>query len=328
MAEQIIDSEYTDYDNDMPVTKKAVNVAGGSPCIGCPQEHKSKDQCVEECLRLKAFQFNKSYQHLPYYVKTSKSVQIADKEAETPKPVKPVSQETSSWKKVFPKKKKANQYEQLKKLISEGGQCLLCKNQSERMGLCMVCWQRWYHARVKHPVIGSYRIMTREEIILARHGNPVECLIEGCKRIGNKSGLCNKHYKQWHDGRIEKPGVGKWFPKKKKRVAMKDKVEYKINLTTEDEITPAMMDRAANDTLDGMKQERVISHSVLLDFAGYPELYRIIKEISKIQYLPINHVILNQIATGVMFGENKAAEEKVRNVIQRKELSDGVQNAE
>ena len=314
MAEQIIEN----------------NEPEQSPCIGCEHEKADKSECAGFCLRLRAFQLFQPFQHLPYYQKPVKSAQTINALPETPKTVKPATQETS-WKKSMSTKKEIKEnYEQLKKLISEGGQCLLCKNQSERMGLCMVCWQRWYHARVKHPVIGSYRIMTREEIILARHGNPVECLIEGCKRIGNKSGLCNKHYKQWHDGRIEKPGVGKWFPKKKKKkeVAMKDKVEYKINLTTEDEITPAMMDRAANDTLDGMKQERVISHSVLLDFAGYPELYRIIKEISKIQYLPINHVILNQIATGVMFGENKAAEEKVRNVIQRKELSDGVQNAE
>ena len=299
MAEQIIDSEYTDYDNDMPVTKKAVNVAGGSPCIGCPQEHKSKDQCVEECLRLKAFQFNKSYQHLPYYVKTSKSVQIADKEAETPKPVKPVSQETSSWKKVFPKKKKANQYEQLKKLISEGGQCLLCKNQSERMGLCMVCWQRWYHAREKHPVVGKYRKMTREERILARHGNPVKCLVEGCERVGNKRGLCNKHYKLWRDKKILHPEFGVWFAKKSKEVKqLEEQAKYEINLQTKGE----------KDAFE-VKQEKLISHSILIDFTGYQEIYSELKEQMQLTKLPLSHVLMNVLSLGIM---NAHEEEKRR----------------
>lgn len=333
MSEKSIEAEYKKYKDDVPVTLERQNV-GVSPCQKCPNEFGDKGECVEECLRLEEFQFNRPYEHIEFYcsqrhAESLKDAQMTSPLPEPPKTAKPRTQEvsrkrampikqkkpimvqkpkptipapmtyeekikiireTTSWKKVFPKKKKADKYEQLKKLISEGGQCLLCKNKSERMGLCMVCWQRWYHGRVKHPVIESYRTMTREEIILARHGNPAECLIEGCTRVGCKRGLCGKDYKKWRLGKILHPVWGVWIPKRKE-ANVEEKAEYKTSLKTE-----------------GQKE----THSILIDFTSYPDLYRIIKEISKLQHLPANHVVLNQIATGIMYSEDKAAEEKVR----------------
>jgi hypothetical protein len=227
--------------------------------------------------------------------------QIANKTGETPKTVKPVTQETS-WKKAMPKKQK-------KEPAMKAGVCIFpgCNNPAGRRKntICLPCYQSWRRGKKDHPVLGSWKTLTTQEIAQDRAKKFEKCLMPGCDDIGNKRELCQAHYKQWHKGLILHPKFG-IFKRKDGRAMVKKEVKMEEQAIYET-AKPDKKERAG----DGTKKE-LIPQNVLLDFTGYFELYRIIKEISKLQHLPVNHVILNQIATGIMYGEDKAAEEKAR----------------
>lgn len=330
MPEQIIEDEYKKYKDDISIATKCQNTEG-SPCCGCKNEFGDKEQCSEHCLRLGAFQYNREYRHLPYYQKPVTLPQIANKTGETPKTVKPATPKTTPWKRAMPKKQKKPTmvvqkpktswkpvpltYAEKMKIIRGTTVCLGCGRDAKkyplRRGLCLAkCSGAWRDGRITHSVLGVWKKMTKEEVHEARWGRYDECLIERCPHIGNRRGLCPGHYKEWYDDKILHPEFGVWFPKSKKKEGKRmseEPVKYEINRkrTEKDGITPEIMEKVGNDVLD-----RMISHSILLDFKNYQEIYNELKAQVKLSKLPLAHVLFNLLSLGIMTAHE---EEKRRN---------------
>ncbi len=309
MVEKNIRHEYEKYKNDTLAVPKCLNLEI-SPCHGCPRENSSKETCVDSCERLRAFQYNKPFQHLPYYQEPSKLPQSVNVLEETPKTSKSATPETTSWKKVFPKKKPKDTVpppmtdEEKLKIIRETTVCLKCgRNKSQyplRRGLCISCCSgAWRQNRILHPLLGPWQRMSKKAINETRAYE--KCLIEGCDIPGNRRELCRPHYLSWRRGKLVHPKFGKWLLKGEEVEKPMDTFRDEGIKEIAGEITPAMMDRAVNDVLGEVSQKNV----VVLDFLKYPELYEAIKNTAKLQYLPVKHVLINLIAAGIVFGEKK-----------------------
>lgn len=339
LSEKSIEAEYKKYKDDgLPATKR--QSTGDSPCSGCKNEFGNKAQCVEECLRLKEFQFNRPYKHIEFYCSQRHAgslnmPQIANALPETPKTVTPATPKTTPWKRAMPKKQKKPTmvvqkpktswkpvpltYAEKMKIIRGTTVCLGCGRDAKkyplRRGLCLAkCSRAWRDGRITHSVLGVWKKMTKEEVHEARWGRYDECLIERCPHIGNRRGLCPGHYKEWYDDKILHPEFGVWFPKSKKKEGKRmseEPVKYEINRkrTEKDGITPEIMEKVGNDVLD-----RMISHSILLDFKNYQEIYNELKAQVKLSRLPLNHVIFNLLSLGIMTAHE---EERRRNGVHK-----------
>lgn len=327
MTEKSIEAEYNKYKDDTPVTMERQNV-GVSPCEKCPNEDGSKDQCVEECLRLKEFQFNRPYKHIEFYCSQEhaeplKDAQMAAPLQETPKTTELRTQETASWKKAMPKKQKKKAtiaqkpkdtipapmtYEEKLKIIRETTICLVCGRDASkyplRRGLCLSkCSGAWRDGRVTHPLLGVFSKMSPKEVHDARWGEHSKCLMPDCEEVGDRRGLCRKCYRKWIGNYIKHPELGKWFPKgqkKKKEVAVEDQVEYKINLETKDDESVTKQEKVVSrGLLPEAKQEKLISHSVLLDFTDYPLILNELRKQMELSKLPLSHTIINVLSIGI-----------------------------
>ena len=222
-----------------------------SVCWRCKYEHDDKNECIDNCPRLAAYQKGQPYSHIPHYEKVEPALSEGVPEVEI------MEQKESDTIPVPIKEEKRAPLTPFGIRIKKGqGECLLCERPAKRRDLCLKHYQRWRQGLDTHPVLGGWTKMTQKEINEARGFVFDECLIENCHEIGDRRGLCQHDYRKWQRGYITHPELGAFFPKGKRTKAKKIVAEKTLNHGISDEalrnVGPSL--EAAVKRIEGRKE--------------------------------------------------------------------------
>ena len=285
-----------------------------SVCWRCKYEHDDKNECIDFCGRLKAYQQGQPYSHIPHYEKVEPAlsegvseVEMEQKESDTiPAPIDEEEVEITLEVRQIKKTKK----------------CLICGREESdkvklRRGLCLRCYQRWNKDLILHPIYGKFKKMSKPELNEARGFVFDQCLIFGCDKLGDRRGLCQHDYRKWQRGYITHPELGAFFPKGKRTKAKKIVAEKTLKHGISDEalrnVGPSLdaavkriEDRYNPQELHTVKEilDEEAARVIAIDFNNYPELYEMLLKLNGCSRLPLGHTLVNLISIGLQSCES------------------------
>jgi len=210
-------------------------------------------------------------------------------------------------------------------MFNEESVCIKCWNRDNDKTECMDKCERlhafqqnqpWYHIAPYIQTVTQEEAIAevmeqKEEVTITApmESEEVEqvkkCLIEGCNNVGNRRGLCERHYDSWRKGYIEHPVEGLWFPNRKTR-PKKAKKTRKHGISDEALRNVEQSLNAAVKRIEGRQKE---SRIITIDLCKYDKLYEKIMQESERDYVPISHTIINLLSIGMQVVEMSAKKE-------------------
>jgi len=177
--------------------------------------------------------------------------------------------------------------------------CFLCWNQDGDKLMCVD-----HCIRLKaYQLGGEWKNVAPRNVQITMEQKVVpawQCLIEGCINVGNRRGLCERHYDSWRKGYIEHPIEGLWKPNRKTR-PKKAKKTLKHGISDEALRNVEQNLRAAVERIEARKEilDEIAVRIITVDLVKYDELYNKIMQNANRNYVPVEHTIISLISLGI-----------------------------
>jgi len=279
MRQNILDNNFTDK----------------SVCRRCKYKHDDKNECLDFCERLKAYQQGKPYSHIPQYEKSIlyyegvSEVEIMEqKESDTiPAPIE--SKEMDEYQKKYtdetfkeiinrikkqPVEQVTKTWQEKYEYCSAATECLHCgkpksKTNKLQAGLCKrICNARWRRNSILHPLYGEF--LSQEQIKM------------------------------------------NWSAEKAKKIVAKKTLNHGIsdealrNVQPNLEAAVKRIDARYNpEELHTAKEilDETAARIITIDLVKYEVLYNKSQALAKSQFTTIEHTLINLISLGIQVVE-------------------------